>query len=55
MQGSHVDFCNELYRQQFPMRFCFGWLQIMAARLDGINDDSGDPSQPQLPVMDAQI
>ncbi|XP_024969701.1 truncated transcription factor CAULIFLOWER A-like isoform X2 [Cynara cardunculus var. scolymus] len=29
--------------------------EIMAARSDGIDDDSGDPSQPQRPVMDAQI
>ncbi|KAI3748153.1 hypothetical protein L6452_11053 [Arctium lappa] len=29
--------------------------EIMAARSDAMNDDSGDPSEPQLPVMELRL
>ncbi|GJY90341.1 hypothetical protein Tco_0505537 [Tanacetum coccineum] len=40
--------------QQFSMHFSIEWLQIMAAGMDGINNDS-DAAEPQPPVMGVQI
>ncbi|PWA88829.1 Transcription factor, K-box [Artemisia annua] len=56
LQDQEMQLKNErkFMMDEFYMHFFIEWLQIMAAGMDGINNDSDD-AEPQPPVMGVQI